>query len=130
MIMLIEYLQKVKYWTRENKSNLLTAGIIFLVGMAGFGLGRLSVLWPVKEPIRIIEPAPESIQTRVPIPYIPSSDNQGTQGSFVASKNGKYFHYPWCAGALRIKEENKIWFKSKEEATARGYKPAANCPGL
>lgn len=49
---------------------------------------------------------------------------------YVASKNGKVFHLPWCPGAKRIKEENKIWFSSKEEALALGLKPAANCDGI
>jgi hypothetical protein len=29
-----------------------------------------------------------------------------------------------------MKEENKIWFASKEEAKKKGYHPAGNCPGL
>lgn len=51
-------------------------------------------------------------------------------GQYVASKTGKSYHLPWCSGAKLIKEENKIWFNSKEEAEARGYAPAGNCPGI
>lgn len=51
-------------------------------------------------------------------------------GQLVGSKNGTKYHYPWCSGAERIKEENKIWFQSAEEAKRAGYTPAANCPGL
>lgn len=51
-------------------------------------------------------------------------------GKYVASKSGAAYHYPWCPGALKIKEENKIFFNTKEEAEKRGYKPAGNCPGL
>lgn len=130
MIKLNEYLQKVKYWAEENRSDLLTAGIIFFVGMAGFGLGRLSVLWPEKEPIRIIEPAQKSSQAIDAFPQTQSKESGTPRGVFVASKNGAYFHYPWCSGARRIKEENMIWFGTKEEAIARGYKAASNCPGL
>jgi len=50
--------------------------------------------------------------------------------SFVASKNGTKYHYPWCPGAQSIKEENKIWFSTKEEAEKAGYQPASNCKGL
>jgi len=49
---------------------------------------------------------------------------------YVVSKNGARYHYPWCSGAQSIKEENKIWFDTKEEAEAAGYTPAANCKGL
>lgn len=51
-------------------------------------------------------------------------------GQYVASKTGKSYHLPWCPGAKQIKEENKVWFSSKEDAEAKGYKPAGNCPGI
>ncbi len=51
-------------------------------------------------------------------------------GQYVASKNGSKYYLPSCAGANRIKEENKIWFASVDEAKSRGYEPAANCKGL
>jgi hypothetical protein len=49
---------------------------------------------------------------------------------YVASKNGTKYYLPECSGVKRIKEENKVWFASKEIAEAEGYGPAANCPGL
>jgi hypothetical protein len=52
------------------------------------------------------------------------------KGSFVASKNGSVYHLEWCSGAMRIKEENKIYFSTKEEAEKKGYRPAKNCDGL
>ena len=58
----------------------------------------------------------------------PSTDE--TQQKFVASKNGTVYHFPWCPGAQQIKEENKIYFNSREEAEKEGYRPAKNCPGL
>jgi len=51
-------------------------------------------------------------------------------GKYVASKNGSKYHFPWCSGATRMKEENKIWFETKEAAEKAGYGPAANCKGL
>ncbi|HYF29320.1 MAG TPA: Ada metal-binding domain-containing protein [Candidatus Paceibacterota bacterium] len=53
-----------------------------------------------------------------------------TSGTYVASKSGTKYHLPSCSGAKRIKEENKVWFATKEAAEAAGYAPAANCPGL
>lgn len=51
-------------------------------------------------------------------------------GMYVGSKSGKTYHLPWCSGAQRIKEENKVYFKDKADAEQRGYKPAANCKGI
>jgi len=45
----------------------------------------------------------------------------------VASKNSTLYHYPWCSGAQRIKEKNKITFVSEQEAQSRGYALASNC---
>ena len=49
---------------------------------------------------------------------------------YVASKNGTKYYLPTCGTAKRIKEENRVWFASKEEAEATGYQAAQNCPGL
>ena len=47
----------------------------------------------------------------------------------VASKaaGSKLYHHPWCSGAKRIKDTNKLWFASESEAIAAGYTLAANC---
>ena len=51
-------------------------------------------------------------------------------GKYVASKNGEKYYLPSCSGAKRIKEENKVWFATPEQAASAGYEPASNCPGL
>lgn len=134
--MLRDYPNKVKSWIESNTQDLYIAAVIFLVGMASFGLGRLSVLWPAKEPIRMVNPETYGVNqgtehtsnTRKEKAAI--SGVQITKGKYVASKSGTAYHYPWCPGALKIKEENKIWFPTKGEAEKAGYKPAGNCEGL
>lgn len=90
---------------------------IILVALLSFGIGRLSVAGN-REPIRI-EYDP-SIQTASVI-------NAVGQGSVIVSKNGARYHYPHCAGAKQIKEENKIIFPTPAAAEAAGYTLAANC---
>ncbi len=46
---------------------------------------------------------------------------QNKTGMFVASKNSKIYHRPDCKYVNSIKEENKIFFKSVQEAQDRGY---------
>ena len=118
-----------------SRKDLLLASIIFLASLASFGLGRLSVLVEHSSsagPLRVIS-------TTAALPFAQQMNASGTpptstpvSGSelFVASKNGTVYHLSSCAGAKRIKEENKIPFQTKEEAEARGLRPAANCPGL
>jgi hypothetical protein len=100
--------------------------VITLVGIASFGLGRLSVAKEAREHIRI-EGAPQAATIELgSVKETPATQT----GSYVASRNGTKYHFPWCASASRILEENKVWFTTKEEAERAGYTPAANCEGL
>lgn len=129
--MIQESIRKIKGFLDSNRQDLYIAVLIFLVGLASFGLGRLSMLWPQKTPLVIEGPA-----EAVAVPKITTVEDRNYvsavsgQGKYVASKSGSAYHLPSCAGAQKIKEENKIWFQTKEEAESRGYKPAANCDGL
>lgn len=92
--------------------DVLVVLIIILVGFASFGLGRLSVVENNREVVQIEQSASVA------------------QSTYVASKNGSVYHLPWCSGAQRISEKNKIFFNSKEEAERAGYRPAGNCKGI
>lgn len=142
--MLANLFEKFKGRLKASHRDLFLSALVFLIAMASFGLGRLSVIWPAKEPIRI-DQAGENDQSLRPRSGLgeaaiqnvftersdpPASSFSSLRGNFVASRNGSSYHLPSCPGALNIKEENKIWFRTKEEAAAAGYKPAGNCPGL
>lgn len=112
--------EKIKpYW----KEDVFITLSIILIGFAGFGLGRLSALEKGRDPIQI-KPANLSATT------FSSEKADNSAGLLVASKSGKKYHFPWCAGASQIAEKNKIWFASYEEAQKAGYTPASNCPNL
>lgn len=53
-----------------------------------------------------------------------------TGGQVVASKSGHSYYYPWCGSVSRIKDENKVYFASADEAIAKGYVAAKNCKGM
>ncbi|OGZ29634.1 MAG: hypothetical protein A2931_03065 [Candidatus Niyogibacteria bacterium RIFCSPLOWO2_01_FULL_45_48] len=114
--MLSEKFNGVKSYFKENQSDFFIALSFLMIALIGFGLGRLSYLVDQKRPITIEE---------VNLGAVLASE-----ALFVASKNGTAYYPPSCAGAGRIKEENKIWFSSQKEAESLGYKPASNCPGL
>ncbi|MEK9148267.1 MAG: Ada metal-binding domain-containing protein [Patescibacteria group bacterium] len=132
--MLTDLLQKIKSFLKENQRDLYLASLVFLVSVASFGLGRLSVIWPEKEPIRIenqeLGIMNQESGSNISNPNSSSVIPNSTAGRFVASRNGSAYHLPECPGAKQIKEENKIWFATAEEARAAGYKPAGNCAGL
>lgn len=72
----------------------------------------------------------EEIKSSAEETTLNSTQTPQNEKQIVASKNGEVYHYVWCSGAKRIKEENKIYFNSKEEAEKAGYRAAKNCPGL
>lgn len=51
-------------------------------------------------------------------------------GKFIGSVTSRKYYFPWCYSAEIIKRENRIIFKSREEAEKFGYQKAKNCKGL
>lgn len=116
----------------ENKKDLYLAIIVILVAIISFGLGRLSKIREEKTPI-IIENALSNTLS-ASSSSVKIDPNKATADKsemiFVASKNGKKYYFIWCESAKIIKDQNRVWFSSKEEAEKAGYEPAANCKGL
>lgn len=118
----------------------LLAILILIVSCLSFYLGRSSMRQKPESAIQTLPTVINSTETHQsftsntetstpqtePKP-LPVDDKQGT---YVGSKKGTKYHLPWCAGAKRIKEENKIWFSTKEDAQKAGYTPATNCKGI
>jgi beta-lactamase superfamily II metal-dependent hydrolase len=55
-----------------------------------------------------------------------TESREGASEVYVASSKGDVFHLPFCRNAAKIKQSNRIVFKSREEA-ARGRRPAKDC---
>lgn len=114
------------------KNDFFIVILIFLVGIASFGLGKISSFEKKKVPISILNKQKDTytsvIESSEKITINNEQSNQ--KGIVIASKTGKKYYYPWCSGTNRIKEDNKIWFNSIEEARARGLTPASGCIGL
>ncbi|MBI3020091.1 MAG: hypothetical protein HYY60_02095 [Parcubacteria group bacterium] len=119
-----------RLFTVFAKEDIFIVAVIVLVGFGGFGLGRLSKTHEEKTPVVIENVAPSgSIFAGGEETNQKSLDTKNGK-NFVASVSGSKYHLPWCASASTIKEENKIWFASEDEARAAGYSPAGNCKGL
>jgi|SRR3989344_4978282 len=94
-------------------------GLVILVAVGSFGLGRLSVMIEAKPLVSVAEMASAVVATAMV---------QG--GQYVASKTGQVYYFPWCAGALKITSANQRWFASEAAAQKAGFRPAKNCKGL
>jgi hypothetical protein len=115
--------------------------LILLVSISSFLLGQISKIEQNREPVVIWDSGLNTATLNqafvsqkenfsVPSQELENSQTGQNDGMIVASKNGTKYHYPWCAGAKKIAEKNKIFFKSVEEAKAKGYTRASNCKGL
>lgn len=124
-----------------NNTEYLLAMLIIAVSVASFFLGRFSVHENIKEIQQKAEVVGsiDSIEEKQRITVekevtkeveTPTEASLQESGGYVASKSGTKYHLPWCGSAKQIKEANKIWFATKEEAEKAGYTPASNCKGI
>ncbi len=100
--------------------------LIFLIGMgigfllkSGNGASQITIDKNMKIglPVQVGLPARTDLTAQISLPM----------GNFLASINGKAYYPKDCAAGNRIKEENRVWFDTKEEAEIQGYQPAQNC---
>jgi len=117
---------------------------ILLVAILIFCVGFIIGSYQKREPLKFIDPlgtlpvmGPEFFAQSDALfkkldkeEKIKSQALAQSSGVVVASKNGTAYHLPSCSSANRIKEENKIWFKTIKQAQDAGYKASKSCKGL
>ena len=121
--------KKIKGKSLKINHDIFIIFSLILIGLCGFGLGKLSALEKSRSEIQITHPNTPAI-TNIPLSAAAMVSGESAKGLLVASKSGTKYHFPWCAGASQISEKNKIWFNSYQEAKNAGYSAAANCKGL
>lgn len=91
--------------------------ILILVSLASFGMGRMSVLDKInrEEEVEFI------------IPELSSIIDDFSGFSYLASVNGTKYYKRGCRSANRIKEENRIYFKTSTDAIKSGYGASSTC---
>ena len=130
---------------KEPGTSLYIGVIMLLIALIAFGLGRLSARSTPKSGLKVLYPegmtetrmgggqgasAASYATSEAPLGTASGTTSLQGSGQIVASKSGTKYHFTWCSGAKAIKEENKIYFASTEEARAAGFEPASNCKGL
>ena len=137
-----DFSEKIKLFWREKMpqpealSNDLFLGlVVILVAIGAFGLGRLSKIEGARAPIRIENEPAQTADTfsRISDGKATSAAPQAiaqTGDTFIASKSGTKYYFPWCSGAQKIAPANRITFSSQDQAKAAGYSPSSTCKGL
>lgn len=142
--------EKLKSYLADD--TVYTALLLIFVGALSYGLGYFAgaatgpagAILAQPTVLLIASATPPTIvnssTTAQPVPAVSvarpftSSQTDGApaslSGPYVASKSGTKYHLVTCSGAKRIKDENKVFFATKNDAEAAGYTAAANCPGI
>jgi len=128
--------RQIKRFVGRIPADALIVGVVFLTATFSFGLGILAGkdmaknerpgIWIEERPVEAADLSGAAIQASKGVQAEPIAEG----GQYVASKNGEAYYLPWCGGATRINPENKVWFASKAEAEAKGYRPAKTCKGI
>jgi len=115
---------QLKLKSLASSERLFIAVLLCLVGVVSFMLGRHSDVESSLTPV--------AAENSAGVVFIDTPDPVVEPGAIrvVASKGGTKYHLLTCSGASTIKETNKIYFDSIDQAKAAGYTPAANCKGL
>lgn len=128
-------MEKIKQFIESDKGkDILTVIIVILVGLGSFELGRLS-----KENgssgIKIEYPSQNENQPANAISATESSSllqnteiekNSNGKTFFASSKGSKYYSIS-CSAGKTIKQENRVYFTTREEAQAAGYTLSSGC---
>lgn len=118
-------MEKIKLFFESDKGkDFLIVTIVILVGLGSFELGRLSK---------------ENAQEGLKIEYQGQNDEKGTPNSqivnkpissgksfFASSKGSKYYTIS-CGAGKTIKQENRVYFATGEDAEQAGYELSSSC---
>ena len=122
-------MDKIKYLLSSNTGkDIFTVLIVVLVGLGSFGLGRLSKQ-AINEGLKVeyngklVEGEAAAIKSVAEAPIEPIR----TGGQFFASSKGSKYYPVGCAAGKSLKQENRIYFDTREAAETAGYQLSSSC---
>jgi len=128
-------MQKIKAFIQsEQGKDILIVLVVILVGLGSFELGRLSK-GNDSSGIKIEYPNQAENQSASAVSANVSSlsrtvlDTKTTTTSknFFASNRGSKYYPLGCSAGKNIKQENKVFFATREEAERAGYELSSSC---
>jgi hypothetical protein len=132
-------MEKIKQFIESNKGkDILIILIIILVGLGSFGLGRLSkndqnsglkVEYDGQEANAINSIDLNNLSNLSSnSDLIPQNKKLiSGSGNFFASSRGSKYYSTSCSAGKTIKQENRVYFITAEEAEKAGYELSSSC---
>lgn len=125
-------MKKIKLFLEsEQGKDIMVVLVVVLVGLGSFELGRLSKE-SGSQGIKIEYPSQNNVEQANALSSIISPektttrDNSATKKFFASSKGTKYYPVGCLAGNI-IKQENRVYFATGEEAQKAGYELSSSC---
>ncbi len=129
-------MEKIKQFLLSEKGrDILIVIIVILVGLGSFELGRLSkenttsgikIEYPdqnLNQEASVIS-SEDSFQITNKIS--PTISNSAGKNFFASNRGSKYYSIG-CSAGKTIKQENRVYFETKEEAEVAGYELSSSC---
>jgi hypothetical protein len=115
--------ENFKTFLKKNQGQIILSLGIFFAVLALSGFYNLTLSQNRTGELRIEKVAPAALKNS-------ATPEQTEIIQIIGNKNSKIYHFDFCIGAQKMKETNKIFFASIEEAKDAGFRAAKNCPGL
>ena len=125
----------VKQFLESDKGkDILIVGIVILVGLGSFELGRLSkgsgssgIKIEYDGEVAGVQASAISGVNNSDILENTKTEKNSSGKNFFASSRGTKYYPVGCAGGKNIKIENRIYFATKEDAERAGYGLSSSC---
>lgn len=126
---------RIGEFVKHHREHIWRAFVLLLIGWSAFNIGLLRA----RQGSQPAQMAPLLQVRDSAVSRTPETQGQGTQSTaptpdhsdlrVVVSKgsSSKKYHHSWCSSGTRIKEANRLWFPTAQDAQAAGYTLAGNC---
>jgi len=126
-------MEKIKLFIESEKGkDIMIVMIVILVGLGSFELGRLSKE-ANREGIKIEYPNQNQTETAnvvsavTDVGRLVSGRPTSAEKTFFASSRGSKYYSISCSAGKTIKQENRVYFTTGEEAEVAGYTLSSSC---
>ena len=120
----------ITYCTESEKGkDILVVLIVILVGLASFELGRLSKNTSSGVKIEYLNQEANIISSVESSNLLQKTAKEKTSigKNFFASSRGSKYYPVGCEAGKTIKQENRIYFTTREGAEGAGYELSSSC---
>jgi len=135
-------MEKIKQFLESEKGkDILTVVIVILVGLGSFQLGRLSKensseglkleYTDQYQGINGINQAANAVSAVSGVGHqslgVQHPDSNSSEKTYFASNRGSKYYSLSCSAGKTIKQENRVYFATGEEAEQAGYTLSSSC---